>query len=94
METLEEIKARLEKLRDAGKDLIEEFALMLQAEKQEHARTRSTVAQYGEVLGKLNEQVVAQSRDINRQSRTINEQNTKISELEAELTKLRATTAA
>jgi gas vesicle protein len=71
METLEDIKVRLERLRDAGKDLIEEFAPMLYAEQQEHARTSSELAQCLMAHGRLIEQVVAQSKDSNQQSRTM-----------------------
>lgn len=91
METIEQIKDRLRKLRDKpGVDLVEEFAPMLYAERQEHARTSSVLAQCQTTLGRLNEQVVEQSRAINQQSKTINEQNTNISKLEAELATLRA----
>jgi hypothetical protein len=66
METLEEIKARLRKLRDAGKDLIEEFAPMLLAEQQEHARTKSNLAQCSEALSRQRAEVLEQYKTINK----------------------------
>ncbi len=80
MDELDKIEAHLRSLPE-GIDPIKAAASEIQRERRAHAATQGQLALCSVTVGKQNEQLVQQNRDISQQSTTINKLNAELAEL-------------